>query len=803
MKNSKELILSWYGSHNSCVVMYYDEKYYVVELERFLNSKNVGLCNYMPCHNIQLVYDAVTNYLLSQTDRSDVDVYMTGYINNQYIKPKFNYKNTVSVDHHLAHAACTFFQSPYKEALVITMDGGGDNSFFNIYKAYRNKDFELIDKFQDDLGFAYMILSDYLADIKKESLTIGNLVYAGKLMGLCSYGKPRPEWDAAFDSFYDSFVYSGSSYIGGAETRFSAVTALMKAIGITDFDFENTRFEGELAWDIAHNSQLGFERKFYRNARKYLDQYPDLPLCLAGGCALNVLLNTKLAKERNGKVFIPPNTNDCGIAAGQLLYYLKPENQVDLTYTGLPMMDINELPMYLEDRQYSTIQNISLEDLASYINQGHIVGFIQGNSEHGSRALGNRSILCNPGIKGMKDTLNNKVKHREYYRPFAPMVKLENTSKYFNFYGEDSRHMTFVADVKEEWKEKLAAITHEDGTGRLQTITRWQNEAIYDLLTEFEKVAGHGVILNTSFNDNGKPILTRFSDALNLLKNTKLDAVYYHERKLIIFKNGEEKRFRKSLEAEGISPVTLDTTVNLLAFTHSDSVLENSYIPLIQKISKKYDRIVVGCETKHNKLLVDKFANTPNVRIYNVGSNRHYQNTLIHGKTKNMDLSAGIDKNSSYFFSLFIRPFWCKELMTENLHNTKYHLFIDLENVVANEGMYNYDVVRDVKMLVEFAKIEDDDIVGITGIKDAESKVFDNEFLKKKFEGLVPEFYPTPMMFYGNMEGLEWFFNYYEAMLLWYMNQDKVGTIQDYMLMIYAENQHKIKFLELEEKENE
>lgn len=800
MKN-KELILSWYASHNGTAAMFYDGKYYIVELERFLNSKNQGLCTYMPCHRMQGVYDEVTDYLLSQTDKSDVDVYLAGYVNSQYIKPKFNYKKTVSVEHHLAHAATALFQSPYKEALVITMDGGGDGAFWNVYLASRDKDFELIGKFQYDLGFAYMILADYLDDIKKESLTIGNLVYSGKLMGLCSYGKPRPEWFDVFDKFYDSFVYSGSSYVGGAETRHSAITTLMKELNITDFDFENTRFTGELAWDIAHNTQLAFERKFFKHARKYLDQYPDLPLCLAGGCALNVLLNTKLAKERNGKVFIPPNTNDCGIAAGQLLYYLRPENQVDLTYAGLPMMDVNNLGMYLEDRTYSTIENIALEDLATYISQGHIVGFIQGNSEHGSRALGNRSILCNPGIKGMKDTLNERVKRREYYRPFAPLVKLENTSKYFDFYGEDSRHMTFVADVKEEWKEKLGAIVHEDGTGRLQTVTRWQNEAIYDLLTEFEKVAGHGVLLNTSFNVDGKPILTRFADALSVLKNSKLDAVYYHERRLIIFKNGDEKRFKKSLEAEGISPVTLDTTVNILAFAITDVALDTLYIPEIQKLAKKYDRIVVGCEAKHSKLLATKFASLPHVKIYPVGSNKHYQNTLIHGKTKDMDFGV-IDRNSTYFFSNFIRPFWCKELMTENLHNTKYHLFIDLEEVVANGNVYNYDVVRDIKMLAEFAKLEED-IVGISGVKDSSSVVFDDEFLAKKFGGFKPEFYPSPMMFYGNMDGLEWFFNYYEAMLLWHMNQNKVGTVADYMLMIYAENQHKCKFLELEIKENE
>ena len=785
-----QLILSAYGSHNAAITMYYNGHYYVVEVERWLNSKNQGLCNYMPVRNMQLVFDEIVDYLLAKTDRKDVDIYLSGYMNEKYIKPKFVYKQHLGVDHHMAHAACTFYQSPYKNALVITCDGGGDNGYFNVYLASRGEGIKLIDKFNKDLGFSYMILADYLTDIKKESLSIGNMVYAGKLMGLCAYGKVIEEWMPYFLEFYDKFEYSGSSYIGGAELRTDAVTTLMKQIGIENFDMENTRFEGQLSWDIAATTQRAFEEIFLKYARKYLDKYADLPLCLAGGCALNVILNTRLAKERNGKVFIPPNTNDCGVSVGQLLHYQQPETQVDLTYSGLPLMDLDQLGMYLEDRQYSIIENISLEELATYISQGHIVGFLQGNSEHGSRALGNRSILCNP-IGDMKNILNEKVKHREFYRPFAPLLKIENVNTYFDFYGTDSRHMTFVADVKEEWKSKIPAVTHEDGTGRLQTVTRWQNEAIYDLLTEFEKVAGHGVLLNTSFNDNGKPILTRFSDALNLLKNTQLDAVYYHEKRLIVFKNGGEKRFKKSLEADGIAPITLDTTVNVLAFAKDQNELVNTFIPIIKKLSKKYNRIVVAVETKYSKLLVDAFSNSPHVKIYTVGTNKHYQNGLIYDKTKG--LFENYDKTSTYFFSQFIKPFWCKEIITENLHNTKYHLFIDLSYNIDN---YNYDIVRDIKVLAEMAKIEDD-TVGIAGLK-SNASIFDNEFLAKRFNGFVPEFYPLPAIFYGNLEGIEWFSNNYEGMILWYMNQNKVGHIEDYVLVSYAENKHRYKFLELE-----
>jgi hypothetical protein len=356
--------------------------------------------------------------------------------------------------------------------------------------------------------------------------------------------------------------------------------------------------------------------------------------------------------------------------------------------------------------------------------------------------------------------------------------------------------MTFVADVKSDWQPKLPSITHQDGTGRLQTVTRWQNEAIYDLITEFEKVAGHGVILNTSFNDNGKPILTRYSDALNLLRNTKLDAVYVHEKKLIIFKSGDEKRFKKSLEAEGSAQISLETTVNVLAFAKDDAEME-TFLDTIQKLSKKVERLTVVSSQEHGRMVVEKFKNQPHVKSYPITHNRHYYNTMIHDRT--LGSHPEVDINSTYYFSLFVKPLWVKEVLRDNVFDTKYHVFIDLSLMEDN---YNYNVVRDIKMLTEAAKIEDE-VVGMTAFK-AENhiSIFDNEFLQKRFK-FTPEFHPYPYIFYGNLEGVEWFSNNYEGMILWYMPQDKIGDLADYSLVSYAENQHRYNFIELEKHDTE
>ena len=252
----------------------------------------------------------------------------------------------------------------------------------------------------------------------------------------------------------------------------------------------------------------------------FLERFPKIPLLLAGGCALNILLNTKLKETLDREVFIPPNPNDCGIALGMMLLNIKPNTAVDITYAGIPILDKNKLMMIAESHHGT--KEVDINRVTDDLLNGKIIGVVRGNSEHGPRALGNRSIICNPSFPDMKNILNQKVKNREWYRPFAPVCRLDDVSKYFEFSGE-SRWMGFCPKVKEEWRDKLVSITHVDGTARVQTVTREQNEFLYDLITEFEKKSGIGVILNTSFNVNGKPILSTYDDAVKVFKTTQMD----------------------------------------------------------------------------------------------------------------------------------------------------------------------------------------------------------------------------------------------------------------------------------------
>ncbi len=526
--------ISLYGSHNAAFVVEDKGKILLVlELERLLNYKNSGLAQYRTPKAHDIVYytkyiiEYISKYLgITEYDNcyyinTDVIIGPTHYHLQNYIPAK----NKIQGLHHKAHAAGCFYQSPYEQALIFSFDGGGNDGKFNIYTCNRGEEPKLIKNVINpksnnphiyyDLGFPYMVFGYYLRDIKFQDLSTGNLVYPGKLMGLASYGKVRIDWLPYFIEFYKNNP-DGNTYK-------QYIKILGDKIGI-EFNVDN-RLTGDVAYDIATTSQKAFEECFLEIAKPYFEEYPDLPVCITGGCGLNIILNTRVHDEFKRKVFVGPNPNDCGVALGLILNALKPIEPIDVTYSGLPLLDSNCLPDYIQNTGvHFTSHYYEQSRLIKDLVKGKIIGVARGMSEHGPRALGNRSILCNPSIPEMKNILNAKVKHREWYRPFAPVVRLEDVSTYFEW-TEESRWMSFCPVVKPEWREKLAAVTHIDNTARVQTVTKEQNEWLYNVLTEFKESTGVGVLLNTSFNVDGKPILSTVRDAFEILGKTQLDGL--------------------------------------------------------------------------------------------------------------------------------------------------------------------------------------------------------------------------------------------------------------------------------------
>ena len=520
--------IAFYGSHNGAIALEDNGEYYVIELERFFNIKNIGLAQYKPLRFREEAVYAVLEYIEKELG------YVPPFENLIHINTEcvhdditYSYKDFIPAKtvlegwHHHAHASGSFYQSNFNEAIIFSFDGGGNDGFFNIFTANRKDGVKYLDKtnpaerhdYDYDFGFPYMCFAHYCPDIKQEWISDGNLVYSGKIMGLCGFGKVRHEWLNAFKEFYYSKP-DGEDYVEKLNNTIGRKCNLV-------FD-ENNRLEKEVSWDVAATSQQAFEDVFFEVAMPYIDKYKDLPIIITGGCGLNILLATKI-KEKfpNRPSFVAPNTNDCGIALGLLAGFNKPKEPIDITYGGTELMDKNCYPAWIES---NVAKPVNFEDIVNYLCEGKIFGVARGRCEHGPRALGNRSIICNPAFPEMKDILNHKVKHREWYRPFAPVVRLEDVSKYFEWEGE-TRHMLYCPRVRKEWQKELSSITHVDGTARVQTITREQNEWLYDLLTVFEAKAGHGVLLNTSFNIAGKPILNTIADAMKVLETSQMDFI--------------------------------------------------------------------------------------------------------------------------------------------------------------------------------------------------------------------------------------------------------------------------------------
>ena len=524
--------ISFYGSHNAAYAVSKNGKIIeVLEVERLVNEKNCGVAQYKTVKPIDILY---------------LSKYFGQYIKNRYGVENFDrcyYQNTdviideityklhedipaleyISCLHHEAHAAGSFYQSNFESALIFSFDGGGNDGFFNVYLGRRNLGVKLLSTIKNptsksphmflDLGFPYMLLGHFIKEINKEiDLAAGNLVYPGKLMGLAPYGKVQENWLSHFYDFYEC-INNGLTYQ-------KVLKKLGSNIGL-EFN-EYKRFDQEIGRNLAATSQRAFEDIFLKHSKPFIDQYPDLPICIAGGCGLNITLNTRIVKELKKEVFVGPNPNDCGLAAGMLLKELKPEKPSILTYSGPYLKDKELLAEFIQYCGSAIASKVNLEKVADNLIEGKILGLARGRSEHGPRALGNRSILCNPSIKDMKDILNAKVKNREPYRPFAPVVRLEDLSKFFEW-KLPSEHMNFSPLVKKEWREKLASITHVDNTARVQTVTKDQNTFLYELLSLINEKNGVGVLLNTSFNVAGKPILNSIKDAFYIFENTEMD----------------------------------------------------------------------------------------------------------------------------------------------------------------------------------------------------------------------------------------------------------------------------------------
>lgn len=486
--------LGFFGSHNSAVAISYKAKILeVVELEKWMSRKNAAFYFHHPINDPNKVAREIFEYFKKKYGVYVFDNVIWNASKGCHLEfPAYKYE---SVKHHIAHVCNVIYQSSAEKSLNISFDGGSDMGFFHVFLGERGKDPEHIAEFKTDIAVTYSAIAHYLKCIKQESsIWRGNLVYGGKVMGLSSYGNRN---DELVDKFKQIYKLQNTDNVNIAHEN------LCKILNIKSQD----RIDGQLANDLAKNNQIAFEEIFKEIVTPFIEKYgADRQLQFSGGGAMNIINNTIY------DAFVSPNPDDRGLALGLLLWKIKPGHVIDSTYLGPEPFD--SIPKH---------KPYSVEQAAKDLINGEILGLIQGRCEHSARALGNRSIICLPK-NGMKDILNEKVKRREFFRPFAPVVRLKDAEKYFEF-GKHGRWMCHNAIVKPEWREALASITHVDNTARLQTIEENQNIYLYKLLSELEKQGQIPVLLNTSFNIQGKPILNTYAEAIWMRENTGLNKV--------------------------------------------------------------------------------------------------------------------------------------------------------------------------------------------------------------------------------------------------------------------------------------
>ncbi len=456
-----------------------------------------------------------------------------------------------NIEHHRAHIGSAFLVSPYEKAVGITIDGFGD--FVSVMRVFgKGNKVKIIDvvEYPHSLGVFYTALTQYLGFWKYGD--------EYKVMGLSSLGAPSyvKEMKKIIKTNDNGLFVLDTSYFlhdseGVEMTWFNSEPKIGKLFSEKfnelfgkprDIDDDVC---GKYA-DIASSLQHIYEEVYfhilndiYKRTHKLFNE-KDINLCLAGGCIQNSLANGKIFDMTPfNKVYIPPAAHDAGTAIGAAFWVWnvilgrKRDFIMDSPYWG-PKFSEAEIEKTLasknselQEKEYKFRKIDDVEELckitAEKIAQGNIVGWFQGRTEWGPRALGNRSIVVDPRRKEMKDILNARIKRREWFRPFAPSILEDHVSDWFEK-AYPVPFMEKVYKIKADKRDKIPAVTHVDGTGRLQTVSKNINPLYYKLIEEFYKLTGVPIILNTSFNEN-EPIVNTPEEAIECFLRTKMDVL--------------------------------------------------------------------------------------------------------------------------------------------------------------------------------------------------------------------------------------------------------------------------------------
>ena len=488
-----------------------------------------------------------------------------------------NYKSDENIffsDHHLSHAASAFFPSPFEEAVVLTADGVGEWATTTVAVGKGNElDIKKEIHFPHSLGLLYSAFTYYT----------GFKVNSGeyKLMGLAPYGNPNYENKIRelIDIKEDGTFRLNQKYFNYATGLTMTNHHFHNLFGQKPRDPKNEKLT-QFHMDIASSIQKVTEEIMVKLAKSIRNEYGISNLCLAGGVALNCVANGKILKEKIfDNIWIQPAAGDAGgsLGAALALWHIdqgnkRIVNQSDNmrgSYLGSEFSQDQiekELKSVGANFDIFDYENL-IKKTSDYLSNEKAIGWFQGRMEFGPRALGARSILADPRSDKMQKNLNLKVKYRESFRPFAPSILREDLSEWFNM-KVDSPYMLLVADINFKKKiemtdiqkklfgidklnikrSEIPAVTHVDYSARIQTVSKSTNKYYYDLISKFKEITACPIIVNTSFNVRGEPIVNTPTDAFNCFMGTELD--YLVIGNCILDKTKQDMKLKKDYTQE-------------------------------------------------------------------------------------------------------------------------------------------------------------------------------------------------------------------------------------------------------------
>jgi carbamoyltransferase len=472
-------------------------------------------------------------------------------------------------EHHLSHAASAFFSSPYDEAIILTLDGVGEWATTTVSLGKNNKISILKEiHFPHSLGLLYSAFTYFL----------GFKVNSGeyKVMGLAPYGEPKFKdiiLEKLIDVKEDGSFRLNMDYFNYATGLTMTNSKFAKLFNMNRREPENNL--SQIHMDMAASIQAATEEIVLKITRFLSKEYKSENLCMAGGVALNCVANGKILKEGLFKnIWIQPASGDAGgaLGAAQAFYYQELDNKRKIlkpdamngSYLGPQFTDDqveDELKSAGTNYKKLTLDQV-IKDTAKALSEEKAVGWFQGRMEFGPRSLGNRSIIADSRSEKMQKNLNIKVKYRESFRPFAPAVLFEKVSEWFEINSE-SPYMLLVADVKKSKqlqmtneqknlfgidklnvkRSSIPSVTHVDYSARIQTVHKETNPIFYRLIEEFEKITKYPILVNTSFNVRGEPIVCTVTDAFNCFMGTDLDVLVCNN--FILYKDDQNRNLIK------------------------------------------------------------------------------------------------------------------------------------------------------------------------------------------------------------------------------------------------------------------